>query len=322
MVNSSEIIVLDSLSRDRDGMKQLFEKEGHLCTVVVDPMEARDLATRKFFSVAIVDLDFGGVGAGLELVRFLREHSPATSVLLLSSRRSFEAAVAAMRLGVIDVVMKTPEEIPRLRAEVLREVDKHGSLSADSTLLRSVQSVLEESMKIMLDMGRVLYKDASDSIMLRRPRVLLVDDRKEILEAARRGMDAKECDLHMEMNGGAALEKASDQPFEIVAVRAELQDLPGPTLLKSIQNYHAETIGLLYSEQNGGHLERYQGGHAIDVERPFTGTGYLVERLQSVINELRQLQQERRYIRAFRRHHEAFLRRYADLKMRIDSLDR
>lgn len=317
---TAEILVLDSLQRDREGLKALFEKEGLLCTVVADPSHARELIMGKFFPAAVIDLDFGGVGAGLELCHFMREHSPATALIMLTARRSFEAAVQALRLGVSDVIMKTPQEIPRLRALMLRELDKQGSVTGNSDLLRTAQSVLEESVKIMLEMGRSLYADG-DSVSQRKPRLLLVETDPSMVERVQAGLGPSVCDFHVEMSGGAALDKALAVPFDIVVVNEQLGDLPGPTILKSLQNYHVETLGLLYSTHDGtGHLDRYQSGHPVQVERPFAGAPHLVERLRTLVQELAQLQQERGYIRAFRRHHEAFLRRYADLKIRIDNL--
>ncbi|MCB9667174.1 MAG: response regulator [Myxococcales bacterium] len=319
MNTTAEILILDSLDRDREGLRVLFEKEGYLCTVVADASEARELIIGKFFPVAVVDLDFGGVGAGVDLCFFLREHSPATSIVMLTSRRSFEAAVQAMRLGVVDVIMKTPGEIPRLRATILKELDKQGSVSGNSDLLRTAQSVLEEAVKIMLEMGRSLYV-SSDSSSQRRPRVLLVDNDATLVDQIRTTLNPALCELHIEMTGGAALDKALATPFDLVAVSEQLGDLPGTTVLKSLQNYHVETLGLLYSKQQGGHLDRYQAGQPAHVERPFGGAPHLLERVTSIAQEVGQLQRERGYIRAFRRHHETFLRRYADLKIRIDNV--
>ena len=226
-----------------------------------------------------------------------------------------------MRLGAVDVISKSPKEIPRLKQVLLTELDRHGTIDADSGILRSVSAVLEEAVKIMLEMGRELYEDATTDSVVLQPRVLLVDDDADFLGQLRDSLDQNTCILHFETSGGAALDKASEQPFDIVAVRGQLPDLPGATVLKSIQNYHSENIGLLYSAAGeDGHLDRYQGGVPTHVERPFTGPSQLTQKLQTIINEFGHLQQERRYIRAFRRHHDGFLRRYADLKMRIDGL--
>ncbi len=320
MVIAAEILVLDALERDREGLKALFEKEGYVCTVVADPAQARELIIGKFFPIAVIDLDFGGVGAGIDLCHFVREHSPATALVMLTARRSFEAAVSAIRLGVVDVIMKTPGEIPRLRSMIIKELDKQGSVTGHSDLLRTAQVVLEEAVKIMLEMGRSLYHSA-DSSSRRRPRVLLIDSDPELIEQVRTLIDPATCDFHAEVSGGAGLDKALATAFDIVAVSEQLEDLPGTTVLKSLQNYHAETLGLLYSKhETTGHLDRYQAGHPAHVERPFGGARHLADRMKGIVQELEQLQQERGYIRAFRRHHEGFLRRYADLKIRIDNL--
>ena len=89
-MSGAEILIVDSLERDREGMRNLFEKEGLVCTAVQDAAGARQWVLRKFFSAAVVDLDVGSVGGGLEVARFIREHSAATTIIMLSSRRSYE----------------------------------------------------------------------------------------------------------------------------------------------------------------------------------------------------------------------------------------
>lgn len=61
-------------------------------------------------------------------------------------------------------------------------------------------------------------------------------------------------------------------------------------------------------------------GQVEETERPFDGPAHLVRRLDLLAQELGTRAQERRFIQAFRSDHEQFVRRYAELKLKIDRL--
>ena len=63
------------------------------------------------------------------------------------------------------------------------------------------------------------------------------------------------------------------------------------------------------------HVARQKG-----TERPFKGAVHLAIRIQTLADELGTRAQERRFIQAFRNDHEDFLRRFAELKLKIDRL--
>ena len=73
-------------------------------------------------------------------------------------------------------------------------------------------------------------------------------------------------------------------------------------------------------QSDTGPVERYQHGRVTHVERPFARPEELVARLGELVGEFASLQKERKYIQAFRSRHGEFLKRYADLKARLDAL--
>jgi hypothetical protein len=97
-------------------------------------------------------------------------------------------------------------------------------------------------------------------------------------------------------------------------------DLKGSMVIKSVQATRAETVGLVFSNDRDGRLERYDQGRSTDVQRPYRGEAHLVERLEGVTAELSHTQRDRRVIQAFRSDHEEFFRRYGELKMRVSRM--
>jgi len=323
MTQGDELIIADSIERDCKGLRKLFTGVGYVCSTVQSMEEARNLIQRKFFPVALIDLDFCKLNGGLDLVRFIKEKSPPTRIVMLTGRRSFEAAVEALRLGIVDVVNKKPDQVAHLSGAVRMALDRYRTGDKDSALLREVRSVLDDAFKIMLSMGRKIYEDSpsvSVSGPMMKPTILLIDEDQQFIQEVSRLASSKNWDVTVEVSGGSGLDKASTFSFQIVAVCEQLIDLPGQMLIKSIQSQKNKPLGVLYSTVGPGHIDLYEDGRETDSERPFNGPSHLIEKLDMVVKDLATMQQERRYLHAFRSDHGEFLKRYAELKVRIDSL--
>jgi DNA-binding response OmpR family regulator len=314
-----ELLIADASERDRDGLRQLFDEMGYVCTACSDPATAQDLVKRKFFPVAVVDLDFGSTNGGIDFMRFVQSKSKPTHVVMLAGRRSFEAAVEGLRLGVVDIVSKRPDQIQHLRAAVLRAGDLYRAGDKDGSLMVEVRDVLEDGLRIMFSMGRRLYGGESSGAGLpMKPAILIIDEDQRFLQEIAQRVADKPWEVSVELSGGSGLDKASTFNFQIVAVREQLMDLPGPMLIKSAQAQQGQTLGLLYSHARGV-SERYEGGRSTRTW-VFAGPDDLVVQLSELVSELSTLREERRYMQAFRTEHGNFLKRFAELKVRIDSL--
>ncbi|MET0389149.1 MAG: response regulator [Polyangiales bacterium] len=321
MAQGEELLIAESTERDRAGLRSLFEAEGFVCTVAANAEQARDLLRRKFFPVALVDLDFGGTNGGLSLAAYAEQHSRPTKIVMRTDRRSFEAAVAALRAGVLDVVTKSPDQMPYLRAALALAIDRYHTSSKDSTLMREARGVLDDAMRIMIALGRKLYgNDGSSSGLKMKPAILIVDENQAFLQQVAHLLSDRPWDVSVEMRGGSGLDRASSFAFQIVCVRDELADLPGHMLLRSAQTQKRSPLGVLYSQQGSGRIERYELGQSKVSDQPFRGATHLVAVLEGMVEELVLMREERRYLQAFRADHGPFFKRFADLKARIDLL--
>lgn len=320
MPAGSELLIVDTVPRDREGMREYFDGLGYVCTAVDSAQEARNLVVQKFFPAALVDLDVGQPGAGVDLVRYIRQRSRPTSVVLLTGRRSFEGAVEAYRAGAMDVVRKSPEHVDHLKQQVALACERYQAAEEGDELYREIRSVLDESFKVMLGLSRKVYAHLSLAAAPLRPQILIVDQEQEFLRELSELVQDKPWDITGEMTGGAALDKGMSQKVDIVAARDELMDLRGSMVIRSIQANRGEALGLLYSGADGGHIDRMEQGQVEETYRPFGGAQDLVDRIEALFQELGTKSQERRFIQAFRADHQDFVRRYAELKLRIDRL--
>jgi DNA-binding response OmpR family regulator len=323
MAEGDELLIVDANTGHQKGMRRLFEQSGYVCTATASLADARELLESKYFPAALVDLDLERSGGGLDLLRFIREQSKATSVIMLAGRRSFEGAVEALRLGAEDVVLKQSDQVPQLRSSVALACDRaHTGAGSAGSVLAEVQGVMDEAFRVMLELAQHVYHDVSVGALEGfRPRVLIIDGDQEFLQQLAERLGDKDWDIAVEMSGGAGLDKAGDQPFELVAARDELMDLKGTMVVKTVQADRAETVGLVYSSgADGGRIERYEHGSTSQVERPFEGLEHLVGRLEQEVDRLASTQRDRRVLQAFRADHEDFFRRFGELKLRISRL--
>jgi DNA-binding NtrC family response regulator len=325
MAQGDELLIVDGRANDREGMKKMFEQLGYVCTTATDARQVQELVERKFFPAALVDLDVGRPGAGIDVIRSMRERSRQTAIVLTTGRRSFEAAVEALRLGVVDVIVKRPEEVERLKQAVAIACDRYRAEDGDGELIRDVQGVLGDAFRIVLDLGRNQYQDISvgsgAASPVFKPRILVVDGDQAFLQELAGLVQTKAWDIAAEMNGGGALDRAGDHRFDLVVCREELMDLRGSMVVKTIQAQRAETVGLVYSAPGpNGHVDLYREGQLEEATRPFASAQHLIARIEAAIASLGETARDRRIIQAFRAAHEDFFRRFAQLKMRIDRL--
>src|SRR5205085_5340320 len=114
-----EVLVLDGDERVHAGIAQLLSEASLHVTCVAESERALHLVDRQFFSVALVDIDTPSPRAGIETITALHRVSPTTMVIAMTPRRSYDDAVAAVRAGAVDLVLKAPESVAYLKERVL-----------------------------------------------------------------------------------------------------------------------------------------------------------------------------------------------------------
>ena len=91
-----------------------------------------------------------------------------------------------------------------------------------------------------------------------------------------------------------------------------------PLVLKSAQAQQTQMMGIVYSTDMGV-AERYENGRA-QKRWPVHSALDLVGCLDELVGEIASRRLERRYMQQFRAEHGSFLKRFADLKARVDAL--
>ena len=81
---------------------------GHRCTRVDDARDARTAAGSGRYEVVLVHRDLPD-GDGLELVAWLRNHTPVSKPIVFSDRETLATTMAAVRTGAVDVITEVKD---------------------------------------------------------------------------------------------------------------------------------------------------------------------------------------------------------------------
>jgi DNA-binding NtrC family response regulator len=102
----ASILFVDDEAPIRELFSLFFRKKGLEVTTAMTARDARDLAARAAFSLAIVDLKLPGEN-GLDLLRFFRSAYPDMPVIVFTGLTGQDLADQAQAAGACDFMNKT-----------------------------------------------------------------------------------------------------------------------------------------------------------------------------------------------------------------------
>lgn len=118
MKDKIRILVLDDEPIVCDRLKPSLEKLGFYVETFTDSKAAIDHFASHRFDIIVTDLKMRGPD-GMDILRFVRENSPSTRVIIITGFATVEKACEAMKRGAADFIAK-PFKISELRDLVLR----------------------------------------------------------------------------------------------------------------------------------------------------------------------------------------------------------
>jgi two-component system response regulator PilR (NtrC family) len=156
---NASILVVDDERAIQDSLAWCLRTDGHEVQTAEDGEEAMEIMAAQDFDVVISDIIMPGV-SGLELLRKARVLHPRTLVVLITAYATVETAVAALREGASDYVLK-PFKFDDLRSRVQRLLEYRTSFQ-ESALFRGAvecaaldKSLLGESAALQLVRAQV-----------------------------------------------------------------------------------------------------------------------------------------------------------------------
>jgi DNA-binding NtrC family response regulator len=142
------ILVVDDEAGQRQFINGSLAREYEIVTAA-NGLEASQLLSHRSFSLVITDERMPDMG-GIELIRWMRENSPETPVIVLTAFGSVETAVEAIKLGAEEYLtkpLKSPEELRLIVGKVLqsRAMRDRSQLHQEETAAALPLDVVAES---------------------------------------------------------------------------------------------------------------------------------------------------------------------------------
>ena len=169
-MRNESILVVDDAPEIRFSISEVLKREGFAVDIAGDGQEAIEKFGKNFFDVVITDLSMPRKN-GMDVLCFLKEHSPETICIIITGFGTIQGAVEAMRQGAFDYLTK-----PVKLGEVIVVVDKalevrelrreNRSLRQELRNIHGFESIVGVS-KVMQDVFELVEKVAGvDSTVL------------------------------------------------------------------------------------------------------------------------------------------------------------
>jgi DNA-binding NtrC family response regulator len=306
-------------------------------TVLADIERAKDQIANRFFPVVLADLDTPTQNAGIDLIKFTRERSRQTAVIVMSRRIGFDAVAPVFRAGATDVIPKAREYVHDLRERVVRAAADVKAAMGRDQLLTELCDLNEDLLRKMMALSRQAT-DAEDKLLAREGglsssasglgalNLLLVDDGASLASALEQELTAeKGWRFRHVLSGGEALDSATQLPPSVLVAKENLPDLTGSMVVKTIKASVPSLVAMVFAPPSPGQAGEVKiaDQSRLHVLLPkFTAATELIAQLTEVRDALTRKARERRYLKIFQTQYMDVLQKCHRLKQEADKLTR
>jgi two-component system response regulator PilR (NtrC family) len=149
----ASILVCDDQRSICEMLDISLRKEGHRVETVNAGEAAKKKLSSANYEVLITDIKMPQTD-GIEVLRFARQSSPDTSVILITAVEDYEAAVQAVRVGAFDYIHKGPGLMEELKVSVGRALQsltlqrENFAFKRDAASRNSLNNIIGQSSAI------------------------------------------------------------------------------------------------------------------------------------------------------------------------------
>lgn len=165
---SRQILVVDDEAAVRSGITQVLSRQKLSVTAVADGAQALEALARQSFGVVLLDIKLPDLD-GVELLRLLRQDFPETEVIMITGYPSIQGAVACIRLGALDYLVK-PFRIDELEVVVQKAREhlrqKNTKTEPEKSRPSEFDFIIGDSTAMKLVFGKIRRAAPSDSTVL------------------------------------------------------------------------------------------------------------------------------------------------------------
>ena len=133
MLQGARLLIVDDEKAMRLSLSEIFKMRGAQVTTAADGREAVELLNEHDFDLMLLDLKMPGM-SGMQVLEVAQKVRPGTVVILLTAFATLDSAIAALRRGAHDYLLK-PCEPRALIAGVERGLAKRGEFMRRQSLV-------------------------------------------------------------------------------------------------------------------------------------------------------------------------------------------
>lgn len=137
------ILVVDDEAGIRSFLKRGLEKQFGLVEVVENSAAADEIRQRCYFDLIISDIKLPGK-SGVDWITELRQQGDACDVIFITAHADLDTAIAALRAGAADFIMK-PFRMEQMLAAVERCIERQQMQRENFVLKRQVEHMYDSS---------------------------------------------------------------------------------------------------------------------------------------------------------------------------------
>jgi len=116
-----KLLIVDDERGLAAGLQEALQREGYAAELAHDAATAQTLVSSRLYNLVLTDVKLPDA-SGIDLLKFTREKSRDTAVIVMTAYGTVESAVEAMKHGAYDYLAK-PVDMQRLRALVLKALE-------------------------------------------------------------------------------------------------------------------------------------------------------------------------------------------------------
>ncbi|HEY3452373.1 MAG TPA: response regulator [Myxococcales bacterium] len=167
----ARILLVEDAPTILELLRNQIESDGHEVLVAPDGERALQVLRAEDPDVMVADVILPGRLSGMDLLRTVREESPSTEVVVMTSDATVEMAIECLRAGAVDLLRKPfqPAELSAAVASALQRQQEHatrGMLQASEAVLtakdpdRLPEVIVRTATEVMQCTGSLLLPGA------------------------------------------------------------------------------------------------------------------------------------------------------------------
>ena len=137
------LLVVDDEETLRSVVSQVLSADGFEVAEAASGEEALEAFRAQSHQLVITDIRMRGM-SGIELLTQIKQHSPDTQVVIMTSHASLDSALTALRAGAYDYLVKPFESLDLISAVAGRAAEKARLVAQNRELVEQLKQANEE----------------------------------------------------------------------------------------------------------------------------------------------------------------------------------